>query len=121
MPSAANQLARAGAPSFEQLQATLWRRHEEQETAIARCVNEFGEIVDPGLHKQYSAEQRATTLAIAQLSKQYLDALTTGPVLEALVERLLAAHDPESARQIVMDASKLLQRTTGLNAIRSAT
>jgi hypothetical protein len=121
MSSPAHQLAHAGAPSFEELLAGLARRCRELEVAISACYNEFGELVVPTLsYKRLTSEHRATTLAIGQLSKQHHDALTSGPVLEAIVDRLLAAQDPDAARQIAADVNELVRRSTGLSPTGSA-
>jgi hypothetical protein len=116
--SPAQQLAHGGAPSFEELQNRLMGRLAQLEVALAAHEDGHGGVLATQIYEKLVGQERATILAIGQLSKQYHDALTTGPMLEAILAKLLPQQAPEKLREIANALSEELQRATGLRAIR---
>lgn len=116
--SAAQLLGHGGAASFEELQERFQRRLAQLQGALAACVNEYDEVIHLQIYSKLVDLERATVLGIGQLSKQYHDALTTGPMLETILGKLLPQQDPEKLSEVATAISEELRRSTGLRAIK---
>jgi hypothetical protein len=114
----AHRLAAAGSAvvSYDELQGDLRRRRRQLERAMDVCLDEDGEVADPGLFLKLSREHRATVTDSANLAKRFHADVHSEAFLERVLGRMLQGHDPEAARALIAELSNIFRETTGIAA-----